>query len=292
MEVGKIVGPTVLGQGLPQGTHVQIINLESRSDRWEGLVKNRILENLRELEWARCPAVFGRDLAGYGQSPYFNQSKRQDRWANRGGCLLSHRKAIQACLDQGAEHGLILEDDIHFPAQLDTEEMRRLQKALESTNWDVLYLGYTSPVSPYHMIAEMGKKRRLYKVFGCNCGHAYLMNRRAMEWAMQYLPDENAIWPWLSVYRAIDRFYYRNMSSKLNVLALSPTLIDQLPGDSDILGDAVSRQELDDFEKSIADGKNSSAFGFQLKRHLKALQFQGSHQVDRIRGLGKRLKGF
>ena len=73
----------------------------------------------------------------------------------------------------------------------------------------------------------LGDEDALHQVFGCNTAHAYLVSASAADRLLERLPQPPEIWQWLTRHRAVDRFYYRNLSPGLTVVALSPALIDQ-----------------------------------------------------------------
>jgi hypothetical protein len=78
--------------------------------------------------------------------------------------------------------------------------------------------------------------RHLTQIFGCLCTHAYIVNRRIINWSLPKLPNESSIWRWLAFHRAIDRWYNAHFGVKFDILAVSPPLINQRVGFSDILG--------------------------------------------------------
>lgn len=95
-----------------------VINLKSASDR-----RVQIEKRLKELQinYEIIDAVEGSTIdildATTIDTEWF---KRNAHWVSKGAlaCSLSHRKAMQAVIDQGLDYGLILEDDTLLEEQL------------------------------------------------------------------------------------------------------------------------------------------------------------------------------
>lgn len=95
-----------------------VINLKSASDR-----RVQIEKRLKELQinYEIIDAVEGSTIdildATTIDTEWF---KRNAHWVSKGAlaCSLSHRKAMQAVIDQGLDYGLILEDDTLLDEQL------------------------------------------------------------------------------------------------------------------------------------------------------------------------------
>lgn len=264
---------------------VLVVNLDRRPDRWEkvkaltaGLVPPEKLE--------RLPAVLGADLPGYGSPPWFRGRKRDATWAGRAGCALSHRRAIALAKQRGWRHLLILEDDIE-PKPQAAAVLASLPAALASTDWQVCYLGFTDPVPPFRTVAELAGGHQLMEVSGASTTHAYLVRSDAFDWLLEKLPQPAAVWPWLSRHRAIDRWYYRNLSRHLRVLAVSPSLIDQEHGFSDI-----TQRMHEDVHATQADGRRHGPATFAFMMALRRLGWRLAEPRDWLRGRFKRLRGF
>lgn len=274
---------------MPPGTGVCVINLDSRADRWEKLREN-VLPQFAPLEVHRISAVSGVSLPGYGERPYFRGRGRDATWAARGGCVLSHRAALAHARENGWPHVLILEDDIAPAESPDSAFVDSLGAALRSTEFDICYLGHTDPVPPCRPLAELPGGHSLHQVFGCNTAHAYLVSARARDRLLDLLPEQGDIWKWLTRHRAVDRFYYRNLSPELVITALSPALIDQEAGFSDILGrDAPACADAHRTEVPV-ETPDPDAYRAALAR--RAASFRRAGRGDALRGLWKRLRGF
>lgn len=267
---------------------VIVINLDTRPDRWERLLSESA-GIIPTGKLHRVPAVPGKSIPGYGEKPWFRGKARDSTWAGRGGCALAHRRALIYARDSDWERVLILEDDITFD-QVFPQLTAALGKSLAENDWNVCYLGYTDPSPPYQKICGIGTSHSLVRVFGCNCAHAYLLDSGAREWILANLADQSNIWKWLSRNRAVDRWYLRTLGQRFRVLAVSPSLVNQIAGFSDI----VSR-ETDYFgNKShiTSLGTNLPETHSPTAYWLKRIRNSIDASWDRIRGLAKSLRGF
>lgn len=281
--------PPTLGATLPRGTGVCVINLDSRADRWETF-QQEMLPHYEGLPVDRISATLGTQISGYGKAPYFRGRKRDRTWAARGGCTLSHRNAMLHAKTNGWSHLLILEDDITIETPPTPAFLDDLQNALQSTHFDVCYLGFTDPVPPFRQLVDLSSGYALHQVFGCNTAHAYLLSASAIAHILNLLPTESKIWPWLARHRAIDRFYYRNLSPELFITALSPSLIIQRPCFSDIVGkDVASCAET---HQTKIEPLNPDPQAFNSRMRSQAAAFSRAAYPDQLRGLWKKLRGF
>lgn len=280
--------PHTLADALPAGTGICIINLDSRTDRWDAL-QQQIVNHFRGLELQRISATAGKGIPGFGKAPYFRGKDRDQTWAARGGCVLSHREALLHAKSKGWSHLLVLEDDIHINAKPDPVFLSALKDALKSFHFDACYFGYTDPVPPSRELIDLGMGRGLHQVFGCNTAHAYLLTASAIDWILERLPSPSSIWPWLSRHRAIDRYYSRNLSPALTVLALSPSLILQKPCYSDILG--VNVASCRENHRTGIDPMHPEHLAFQKQMLARAAACKRLGFVDKARSLWKVLSG-
>lgn len=281
--------PPTLGATLPPGTGVCVINLDSRTDRWETF-QREILPKFEGLPVDRISATLGTQIPGYGKAPYFRGRKRDRTWAARGGCTLSHRNAMLHAKAKGWSHLLILEDDITIETTPSPEFLNALQNAFQTMHFDVCYLGFTDPVAPFRQLVELGSGYALHQVFGCSTTHAYLLSTHAMDCMLAALPTAESIWNWIARHRAIDRFLSRNLSPQLNVTALSPSLIIQRPCFSDIVGKDVVACTENHQTKIEPLNPNPQAFDERMRSQVAALK--RSDRLDQLRSLWKKLCGF
>ena len=281
--------PQTLSAALPPGTGVCVINLDSRTDRWETF-QREILPQFEGLQVDRISATLGTQIPGYGKAPYFRGRKRDRTWAARGGCTLSHRNAMLHAKAKGWSHLLILEDDITIETTPSPEFLNALQNAFQSMHFDVCYLGFTDPVAPFRQLVELGSGYALHQVFGCSTTHAYLLSTHAMDCMLAALPTAESIWKWIARHRAIDRFLSRNLSPELKVTALSPSLIVQRPCFSDIVGKEVAACAENHQTKIEPLNPNPQAFDERMRSQVAALK--RSDRLDQLRSLWKNLCGF
>jgi GR25 family glycosyltransferase involved in LPS biosynthesis len=281
--------PPTLGATLPPGTGVCVINLDSRTDRWETF-QREILPQFEGLPVDRISATLGTQIPGYGKAPYFRGRKRDRTWAARGGCTLSHRNAMLHAKAKGWSHLLILEDDITIERTPTPEFLNALQNAFQSTQFDVCYLGFTDPVAPFRQLVNLGSGYALHQVFGCSTTHAYLHSAHSINSLLSILPTAESIWNWIARHRAIDRFLSRNLSPQLNVTALSPSLIIQRPCFSDIVGKDVLACTENHQTKIEPLNPNPQAFESRMRSQVAALK--RSDRLDQLRSLWKNLCGF
>jgi GR25 family glycosyltransferase involved in LPS biosynthesis len=108
-----------------------VINMESRADRWRGVLDQ---SSLLGIPFLRIPA-----------EPHGLINWSQERFAPAGviSTWKSHQKAMRTFLESVDSHGLILEDD--FVASCNLAEL--IEKSIFDSNVDFVQLGflYTSP---------------------------------------------------------------------------------------------------------------------------------------------------
>jgi len=278
-----------LGEALPVDCGVCVINLDHRADRWREF-EETMLRHLRPKAVHRISAVEGIKLAGFGEPPLFRGRARDRTWAARAGCTLSHRAALTHARECGWGGVLVLEDDVHVPQPLDAPTLEALRTFLANQRRDLCYFGFTDPVPPFRKLASLGGAHDAHQVFGCNTAHAYLCGKRAIDHLLDLLPAPADIWGWLSRHRAVDRFYYRNASPALEVTAVSPVLIDQRAGFSDIIGREVDACA-DAYETRI-EPLDPEPDAFHRDLAAKAAAFRRAGWIDRCRGRWKLWRGF
>lgn len=264
---------------------VLVVNLDSRPDRWQDM-QARTAGFIPADKLHRLPATLGAALPGFGTPPWFRGRKRDRTWAGRAGCTLSHRAAIAHSKSHNWRTVLILEDDIEIEPAL-AEVMAGLSAALQASDWDVCYLGFTDPVPPFRTLAKLPDGHSLCAVSGCSTTHAYLLRDSSFELLLEKLPTADTIWHWISRHRAIDRWYYRNLARYFNVCAVSPALINQQGGFSDI----TQRLHEKVHTTRVPDARQG-ALSFRLLGTLRWLGYRLAEPRDWLRGLIKQLHGF
>lgn len=271
---------------------VLVINLANRPERW-----NRFTQMATELipieKIHRVDAVYGADLAGFDQAPWFRGRKRDNTWGARAGCTLSHKKALQTAADNNWETVLILEDDIEVDSNF-----KQLKEAIHDAliqhrdRWDVVYFGFTDPWGPFNEITDLSETMSLQQVYGCNCAHAYLVSATVRQWALEKLPNQSDVWTWLSAHRAVDRWYRNTLGRHFKVLCLSPGIFNQTAGFSDIVGKETDRHENVDHTTHITAKNRHSECLYKLLYRFRVYRSWMNEAYDRSRGLWKKLRGF
>lgn len=264
---------------------VLVVNLDSRPDRWQEM-RTLAAGLIPAAKLTRLPATAGVALPGYGQEPWFRGRMRDKTWAGRAGCTLSHRAAIAHAKQQGWRTLLILEDDIELSPALPAV-LAVLPGALAGHDWDVCYLGYTDPVPPYRTLSELAEGHTLCRVSGCSTTHAYLLRDTTFDWLLARLPQEADIWRWTSRHRAIDRWYYRNLARRFVVTAVSPAIIHQQGGFSDI-----TQRPHEKVHTTQVPSSRRGPLGFALFGALRWLGFRLAEPRDWLRGKIKQTRGF
>lgn len=267
---------------------ILVINLDDRLHRWDQFLES-VREHLPTDKLRRISAVYGRNLPAFGTPPWFNGRSTDVRWAARAGCTLSHRSIMELAATNDWKTVLILEDDADFSA-INFQELDEILAYLRTNtnHWDVCYLGYSKSIGPSHCFENIGE-RSICRVSGCATTHAYLVNTEARNWILKKLPTESDIWPWIAKHRAIDRWYARHLSQKLRVIAVSPALIPQIAGYSDIVQKEVNY----DLEfPGIVTNISRSATTFHTARVGWRANIIISSFYDLIRYLIKKSKGF
>ncbi len=267
---------------------VPVVNLDNRPERW-----NRLLVSSKECVPAeklrRISAVVGRDLPSFKDPKWFKGKPTDARWAARAGCTLSHRKIMEMAESEDQPFTLVIEDDADFSKIYSSEFSYLLEQLIEDhTSWDVCYLGYSKATGPALLKTQVGT-HSIFEVSGCATTHAYLVNARARNWILKNLPTEAAIWTWIAKHRAIDRWYARHLSRNLRVIAISPALIPQSEGYSDIL-----QQEVDyeiEFPGKVTKISNSD-LTYQYARFWWRITCLVASSYDSLRYLIKRSNGF
>lgn len=258
---------------MPGVDGVIVINLDRRPDRW---TKFRQIWRDR-LPWdrvVRLSASDGAQLAGYGAMPWFRGRRRDRTWAGRGGCALSHARALRQAKARGWDRTLILEDDA-VPTTAATEAT--MAAVLARQDWDLLYLGCHEPQGPF-----VAQDEGVMRIHGALDAHAYVVTARLREWLIARMPDEANLWPWIARERAVDRWYRREIGRHFRVAMCTPPLAVQLEGASDI---TQTWRPADHAKPTPMDDTASSRLTFEIQR-------LGEITGDRLRAAFKRQVGF
>jgi GR25 family glycosyltransferase involved in LPS biosynthesis len=231
----------------------------------------------------------GRDIPGFSQRPWFRGSKRDRTWAARAGVTQSHRQALLKARDADWKTTLILEDDVAFAPEF-SALTGALAAALKDYDWQVCYLGFTDPWWPRRKETDLSAGHALYRIQGCNTAHAYLIREAARNWILNNLPDETNVWDWLATHRAVDRWYQRHLGLEFPVTCISPSLVNQVDGFSDIIEKQTHYSAEPAHVRAVpsASGNAGYYFGHALRR----ISVRGGLLGDSLRGVAKRITGF
>ena len=265
---------------------VAVINLAHRGDRWRE-IEAQAARIPAGPQLVRIEACLGSTLPGFGRRPWFRGRRTDPRWAARAGCTASHRRVMLHAQQQGWKTTLVLEDDCDLEP-LATCDLDALHRVLfvEHPGWQVCYLGQNEILPPSRRIATCEHIGELVQVRGCMTAHAYLVRSEARDWIAGHLLREDAPWAWLARHRIVDRLYARQFFRHFPVFALSPALLWQIKGYSDIGQNSVDWANME----MVHAVPVSSGFAFRLKYvHLCLLLLDF---VDIFRGWWRRLRGF
>lgn len=254
---------------LPGVDGVLVVNLDRRPERWVEFQQTWA----DILPWDRVERLSASDgvlLAGYGQAPWFHGRKRDRTWAGRGGCTLSHARAMRLARERGWDRVLVLEDDA-----VPTPAIDRLGSILSASDAPMLYLGCHDPRGPFRDLGEGIKG-----VQGALETHAYVVSAPVRDWLIDHMPDEATVWPWTARERAVDRWYRREVGRHFTIGMANPPLVVQREGVSDIVNSWRAVDHPEWVERPAAP-----LWLFEIGR-------LGSLIADRVRAAAKRIAGF
>jgi glycosyl transferase family 25 len=184
----------------------QVINLDSSSDRLAAIARDL---NQHLPGWMRLAAI--RPSTNYmSDQPLYNRKRAQHLFGRdlvRGeiGCFLSHLEAIKRLTQSSAEHGLILEDDVQFGAEVvDVINSTRAELRCISPQWACVNLGEHQILRRRH-IATIGH-RQLFRAYQFPLVTSALLWRREaalsfLKWTEDrgiYAPVDNQLRDWIS----------------------------------------------------------------------------------------------
>lgn len=206
---GRVLPPSVAGHECwEQIDAVVCINMDDQPERWAKF-QERMAGVIPAEKLHRLSAVVGRQIAGYGERPWFTArtGERSRHWAHGAGCLLSHRDALRLARDKGWANVLIMEDDA--VPEVTAEGMSALGKALRELRgkW-LLYLGYVDPPTPSGARLWQQGPSSLWLLGGALALHAYMAPASMYDPLLAALPERHEdVWRWMAQHRAIDNFF-------------------------------------------------------------------------------------
>jgi len=266
-----------------------VINLAHRTDRWKFFQEQIPLLTSLGLNVERINAVYGRQLPGFGQKPWFTKrlsEKRANAWAGKAGCTLSHRRAIERAKELGWKNVLILEDDCHFESGVASQwdQLHLVMKSLPE-DWIAIYLYGHHTVAPIRVVATYADTS-CFELCGASSTVAYLLNAKYFDVLLSSMPKNETIWQWTARYKTVDRWFSRTFCCLGRVYAMSPFGNSHLktPSDTTTAGDAYIAPGFDLLNRAQARWFSVSRL-FRCMRNRLALIF------SIIRLWGKCLKG-
>jgi len=266
---------------------VMVINLDERTDRW-GQFQTAARDIIPPEKLHRLSARLGREIPGFGQRPWFRGGRRDRTWAARAGVTQSHRQALLQANKSGWQTVLVLEDDVSFASNF-AALSQEIARALQEQEWQLCYLGFTDAWWPRRKLDELDPKHALYQVHGCNTAHAYLVRQPARDWIINHLPGEKNVWSWLATHRAIDRWLQRQVGLEFPVICISPSVVNQSAGYSDI----VERQT--DYaaahERAVPTASSAGAT-YYLGHAFRRISVRLGLIADAVHGGVRRITGF
>jgi glycosyl transferase family 25 len=268
-----------------------VINLDDRLDRWTKAIA-ALSSFIPDGKFERLSAVNGKHIKGYGEKPWFRGREKDYRWAGRAGCTLSHRKAMQEGLKRGWDVFLILEDDICV-REVPDDYLQRLSTLIfeDVTDWDMCYLGFTTPRGPAKTMAKIDPNSSLCQIRGARTTHAYLVKAPLARWLVEKLPKEDNIWSWCAGRRIIDRWYSRHISNHFKIVCTNPSFIIQAPSYSDLVGRVSDDWDSSKLISEVPESMKDLNF-YRTRCEATSLMCRFNNFYDCIRGELKRLFGF
>jgi GR25 family glycosyltransferase involved in LPS biosynthesis len=266
-----------------------VINLLHRTDRLEQFWRQQPIFSILGINPERLEGVYGKNLAGYGQKPWFRKRlsvKRANAWAGKAGCTLSHRKAIERAKELGWKNVLVLEDDCLFEPSI-SSQWAQFQEAVKSLpeDWIAVYLYGHHAVSPVRMIKTYSDTT-CFEICGASSTTAYLLNGTYFETVLKLLPTTDTIWKWTARYKTIDRWYSRKLFLLGRIYALSPFGVRHLGTSSDITTTGDS-----DNAPSFEFRNSELARSFDQARRIKCFQHRIALAATWFRCAFKSIKG-
>lgn len=185
----------------------QVINLDRSADRLAAITGDL---QLCLPDWQRLPAIEP-DVDYVTNQPLYNRAKARKylgRDLRRGevGCFLSHRAAIAALVQSGADHGLVLEDDVKLtPAACDAITAGLAALDARDPDWACVNLVHAQGLRRRHFALITG--RNLFRSYQFPLLTSALLWHRDkaaafLDWTLVtgiYAPVDNQLRDWISL---------------------------------------------------------------------------------------------
>ncbi len=251
---------------------VYCINLDRRPDRWTEFLR-RVPEDWPFKPVSRFPATDGQLCP---KPAWWNES------AGAWGCLRSHLRIIEDCLNSGFESVLIFEDDAVFNELF----VRDLQKFLQNlpADWQMIYLGGQLLREGFRPPTRISDE--VYRPYNINRTHAYAVRGAAM---LRSLYEHLLSRDWFPKHH-LDHHYGRlHQTGRYGVYVPRQWLVGQLGGPSDVSGEQTDTMNWEHPETASARGPEPfvAVLGVHesvASRVALALHHLGVHMGDDLGG--------
>jgi len=208
-----------------------VINLNTRSDRWERMSKQ--LERFELGHFERYPAISAqsfdiKDLPENFVKTISGKLKKDIEKDNveycvkaAWGCLQSHLGIISMASEKGLLSVVVLEDDCEIEPHF-KKIMQKLEVQLQDVAWDVIYLG-----GNLHRKSKVRKiNKNILKGHGITLTHGMIISHSVYRKILDEAPTSGV---------SIDDYYRKILQPKINCLLVDPQIAYQFYTDiSDI----------------------------------------------------------
>lgn len=217
--------------------HIYIINLESRSDRWQMCLEQLIKYNIKNYQ--RFNAIRP-DLTKINPIEYSKNNMKLSKNYIIGalGCKLSHLSIINDAKNHNYNKILILEDDFLLCNNF-IEKYNNIIKNIQENNinYNMLYLGFSLVRKNVFIDTNINN---LKKLTNAHTTHAYILDKSFYDIIINEIN---------SCYCELD-VCYANMQKKYNnIYGIFPSLITQRSSYSDIMQTHVDYNKVIKFDK-------------------------------------------
>jgi glycosyl transferase, family 25 len=202
-----------------------IINLKERIDRKKHITEQIIKNNINDYKFIDAIRPTEKNLIEWNKN-FCNFKNDISYKIGSLGCLLSHLKIYNYCVNNNIEYALIMEDDAVFKNDFNKEKINEeVNKYINNEEFGIFYLGCTHRIKPKQV------NKDIYKCVFSHTTHAYLISLKCMKYILDNINNYN---------REIDTFLAEVIQKKFNCYCYYPSKICQLNGYSDIQNTIVN----------------------------------------------------
>ena len=231
------------------------INLDNRPDRWRYVSDHFSKFGLKD-KVDRVSAVDVRDVSKFQE----HEKLLQDNFSLLAmcGCMLSHRKIIEAAKTAGLKNVLVFEDDIRI-VQENISSLKNSIKDLDDHEWDIFYLGAT-----YLWPIEKTGPYLVKVVEGAYATHAIAYNHTVFDKILDILPctPQDFLESDHFEVNALDKWLQSDMFDHRRFFGTNPIMVVQTLQESDIAfnqQDDIEQRQIDLFYINLQVEKKGSA---------------------------------